>query len=283
MDPTPRCPSGAPAPGGLFTTRDHALGAGSEAPCVHREWLPAVTPHPLRANQDLATAEIAAEPISTLEDYEGPIRQLTIAGLGHEGPTLLLTNQLTRPARELIRRYAQRMVIENSIAGGIGFFHMDALSPAVAMKVDCGETLSSAGGIAPQTADLRRTTRTAGRKESRSGGLAPQHDLRAAQMGLQFVERAFYLPALMIESRRLPGRRLAVIEDRGDQARDRCGSGRSRPEGACRTPGACSSSPATADPRPSPEPAARARSRRTAGRPGKASLCAGPAEPAWPA
>jgi hypothetical protein len=42
-----------------------------------------------------------------------------------------------RPGGDLIRRYAQRMVIENSIADGIDFFHMDALSSAVAMKVDC--------------------------------------------------------------------------------------------------------------------------------------------------
>ena len=48
-----------------------------------------------------------------------------------------MTNQLKRSARDLIRRYAQRMVIENSIAEGIDFFHMDALSSAVAMKVDC--------------------------------------------------------------------------------------------------------------------------------------------------
>ena len=48
-----------------------------------------------------------------------------------------MTNQLTRSAPHLIRRYAQRMLIENSIADGIDFFHMDALSSAVAMKVDC--------------------------------------------------------------------------------------------------------------------------------------------------
>jgi len=72
-----------------------------------------------------------------LAGYEGTIRQLTIADLGHEEPTLLLTNQLrTSPAR-LIGRYAQRMIIENSIADGIDFFHMDALSSAVAMKVNC--------------------------------------------------------------------------------------------------------------------------------------------------
>ena len=73
----------------------------------------------------------------TLEGYKGLIRQLTITDLGHEEPTLLLTNQLRRSPAKLIGRYAQRMVIENNIADGIDFFHMDALSSAVAMKVDC--------------------------------------------------------------------------------------------------------------------------------------------------
>jgi hypothetical protein len=73
----------------------------------------------------------------TLDDYQGPLRQLVITELGHEEPTLLLTNQKQRSARQLIDRYAQRMVIENNIADGIDFFHMDALSSAVAMKVDC--------------------------------------------------------------------------------------------------------------------------------------------------
>ena len=73
----------------------------------------------------------------TLKDYDGPLRQLTIAELGHEDPTLLLTNQLKRSASHLIGRYAQRMLIENSIEDGIDFFHMDALTSAVAMKVNC--------------------------------------------------------------------------------------------------------------------------------------------------
>ena len=71
-----------------------------------------------------------------LNDYEGPIRQMVIADLGHEEPTFLLTNQLTRSAPKLVKRYAQRMVIENNIEDGIDFFHMDALSSAVAMKVN---------------------------------------------------------------------------------------------------------------------------------------------------
>ena len=73
----------------------------------------------------------------TLAGYEGPLRQVTVAGLGHEEPTIFLTNQLTATAAKLIERYARRMVIENSIADGIDFFHIDALSSAVAMKVDC--------------------------------------------------------------------------------------------------------------------------------------------------
>src|SRR3954471_816 len=72
-----------------------------------------------------------------LRDYDGPLRQLTIADLGHEEPTLLVTNQLTRSASQLIGRYAQRMLIENNIEDGIDFFHMDALSSAVAMKINC--------------------------------------------------------------------------------------------------------------------------------------------------
>lgn len=72
----------------------------------------------------------------TLNDYQGPLRQLVIVDLGHEDPTFLLTNQMTRSASKLIQRYAQRMIIENNIADGIDFFHMDALSSAVAMKVN---------------------------------------------------------------------------------------------------------------------------------------------------
>jgi len=62
---------------------------------------------------------------------------LIITDLGHEAPTFLLTNQLKRSARKLIGRYARRMIIENNIQDSIDFFHMDALSSAVPMKVDC--------------------------------------------------------------------------------------------------------------------------------------------------
>jgi hypothetical protein len=87
-------------------------------------------------NRVYRTPRILSETI-TLDDYEGELRQLTVADLGHEEPTLLLTNQLRRTPAKLIERYAQRMLIENGIADGIDFFHMDALSSAVALKVNC--------------------------------------------------------------------------------------------------------------------------------------------------
>lgn len=69
--------------------------------------------------------------------YQGALREVVVDDLGHEEPTFLITNQLHRTPVKLIERYAQRMIIENRIADGIDFFHMDALSSVVAMKVNC--------------------------------------------------------------------------------------------------------------------------------------------------
>ena len=63
-------------------------------------------------------------------------RQLFIEDLGHEEPTILLTNQRTKSAKRLVTRYAQRMLIENALSDAVRFFHMNALSSAVALKVD---------------------------------------------------------------------------------------------------------------------------------------------------
>jgi hypothetical protein len=63
-------------------------------------------------------------------------RQLYILDLGHEEPTVLLTNQLQPSPAKLITRYAQRMLIENALSDAVRFFHMDALSSAVGLKVD---------------------------------------------------------------------------------------------------------------------------------------------------
>lgn len=63
-------------------------------------------------------------------------RQFFIEDLGHDEPTVLLTNQRTKPIKHLITRYAQRMLIENALSDAVRFFHANALSSSVAMKVD---------------------------------------------------------------------------------------------------------------------------------------------------
>jgi transposase len=62
-------------------------------------------------------------------------RQFYVLDLGHDKPTILLTNE-KRTAAKILTRYAQRMLIENAISDAVRFFHMDALSSVVGMKVD---------------------------------------------------------------------------------------------------------------------------------------------------
>jgi hypothetical protein len=63
-------------------------------------------------------------------------RQLFIKDLGHEEPTILLSNDRSATTKALITRYAQRMLIENALSDSVRFFHMNALSSAVGLKVD---------------------------------------------------------------------------------------------------------------------------------------------------
>ena len=64
------------------------------------------------------------------------LRQLYVQDLGHEELTILLTNDRKGSCAKLITRYGQRMLIENALAAAVRFFHMDALSSFVGLKVD---------------------------------------------------------------------------------------------------------------------------------------------------
>ena len=74
--------------------------------------------------------------IIQLRNYPYPLRQLAIRGLGHDKPTLLITNRIDEHPARLIDRYARRMLIENAIEDAINFFHMDALSSTVPLRID---------------------------------------------------------------------------------------------------------------------------------------------------
>lgn len=76
------------------------------------------------------------EEIVSIPEYRGTVRQFLIADLGHEEPTVLITNDKTSSPSAIITRYARRMLIENGLADCVDFFHLDALSSAVALNVD---------------------------------------------------------------------------------------------------------------------------------------------------
>ncbi len=68
--------------------------------------------------------------------YPGKIRQIAVMDLGKENPMLLLTNDMKRKPGALLTRYARRTLIENGLEEQVAFFHVDALSSSVRIKVD---------------------------------------------------------------------------------------------------------------------------------------------------
>jgi len=71
-----------------------------------------------------------------LTGYPGTVRQLIVTGLGHDAPTVIITNDHTTPTKALLARYARRMTIEQRLAEIIRAFHLDALSSTVNLNVD---------------------------------------------------------------------------------------------------------------------------------------------------
>jgi len=72
----------------------------------------------------------------TLTSYPGTVRQLIVTGLGHQAPTVIITNDHQASLKALITQYARRMTIEQRLAEIIRAFHADALSSTVNLNVD---------------------------------------------------------------------------------------------------------------------------------------------------
>ena len=73
---------------------------------------------------------------TTIQGYKGKIRQIFVKDLGHDLPTVIITNDEKTSVTNLVLRYALRMLIENSIANGVKFFHTTSLSSSVAIRID---------------------------------------------------------------------------------------------------------------------------------------------------
>lgn len=88
------------------------------------------------------------EEFVTVRGCAQPLRQIAVRGLGHDHPTLVLTNDYTSRPAALVDRYAHRMCIEQRLAESIRSFHLDALSSAVALNVDLDTTLTVVAQLA---------------------------------------------------------------------------------------------------------------------------------------
>ncbi|RLC29681.1 hypothetical protein DRH13_05350 [Candidatus Woesebacteria bacterium] len=82
---------------------------------------------------------------TSIKGYNGSVRQIFVKDLGHDLPTIIITNDKKTSCSDLITRYALRMLIENAIANAVDFFHTTALSSSVAIRIDLDVLLTLIG------------------------------------------------------------------------------------------------------------------------------------------
>jgi hypothetical protein len=70
-----------------------------------------------------------------LREYEGELRQIVMKGNGHEKPTFIITNDFDLPVELVVGNYSRRWRVENGIAEAVKFFHLNALSSPILIKV----------------------------------------------------------------------------------------------------------------------------------------------------
>jgi transposase len=86
------------------------------------------------------------EDMIKLKELSAKVRQIAVTNIGRDEPTLLITHDLTTPAKDLFTRYAERMTVENELDAYIGGFHLDALTSGVPLNVDLDTTLTVIAG-----------------------------------------------------------------------------------------------------------------------------------------
>ena len=103
-----------------------------------KDWRRAVIDIPKRRHKNVRYLEETTR----LRDYPGSIRQVAVAGLGREEPTLFLSNNVAVTAREVITRYTGRNGVEDSLGISVNFFHLDCLASEVRLNVDLDVALT---------------------------------------------------------------------------------------------------------------------------------------------
>jgi len=70
-----------------------------------------------------------------LPHYPGDIRQIILRGNGREAPAFLITNDFDLPVQPVVSHYARRSRVESGIREAVKFFHLNALSSPILVKV----------------------------------------------------------------------------------------------------------------------------------------------------
>jgi len=96
-----------------------------------QDWQKIHVPHAKRKYPNLQAHESHVR----LRGYVGEIRQIIIRGNGREEPAFLVTNDEKRTLGEIVSDYARRWRVENGIAEAVKFFHLNALSSPILIKV----------------------------------------------------------------------------------------------------------------------------------------------------
>lgn len=77
----------------------------------------------------------AHESIVNIDGYDGDLRQIILRGTGREKPTFIITNDFEPPTELVVGNYARRWRVENVIAEAVKFFHINAMSSPILVKV----------------------------------------------------------------------------------------------------------------------------------------------------
>ncbi len=97
----------------------------------HSAWVQVTIPHEKRKYPRPWVLESRV----SLRNCPRQLRQIIMRGTGHEKPTFLITNDIRSPVEVIIGRYARRWNVENTIAEAVKFFHLNALSSPILVKV----------------------------------------------------------------------------------------------------------------------------------------------------
>ena len=98
---------------------------------THETWTKINIPHEKRKYPNPYIHESSVE----LKDYNGIARQIILKGNGHEKPAFLITNDFEKPAELVVSDYSCRWHVETGISEAVKFFHINALSSPILLKI----------------------------------------------------------------------------------------------------------------------------------------------------